>query len=80
MILLATVIRQVIKQAQSVGAQGVSAWLFLGQATASALFVIYAILLDNWVFIITNSFLLVTALVGQAITWRQQQKSNPKSV
>ena len=56
MILLATVIRQVIKQAQSVGAQGVSAWLFLGQATASALFVIYAILLDNWVFIITNSF------------------------
>lgn len=77
-ILLATVVRQVVKQAQSESnAQGVSAWLFVGQAMAAALFVIYAILLDNWVFIVTNSVLLITALIGQWITWRQRHKSKP---
>lgn len=69
-ILLLTLIRQVVKQART-ESEGVSTWLFIGQATASALFVVYAFLLGNWVFIFTNSALLVTALVGQWLTRRR---------
>jgi len=50
----------------------VSNWLFIGQATASTLFVVYSVLVHNWVFIVTNSCLLVTALVGQWITARRR--------
>lgn len=79
-ILLATLIRQIVKQAGSGREtqagngkeQGVSNWLFIGQATASILFVIYSVLLHNWIFIVTNSCLLVTALVGQWITVRRR--------
>ncbi len=77
LVLLATLIRQIVKQAQSdENAEGVSRWLFLGQATASALFVVYSILLDNWVFIVTNGCILVTALLGQWITHRKTRSSH----
>ena len=76
-ILLATLIRQIVKQAGSdkndqSEKDSVSNWLFIGQATASTLFVIYSVLVNNWVFIVTNSCLLVTALVGQWITARRR--------
>ena len=64
-ILLATLIRQIVKQARHRETEAVSTWLFLGQATASALFVVYSVLLENWVFTVTNSCLLVTAVIGQ---------------
>ena len=38
-----------------------------GQCAASSLFVIYSWLLSNWVFVITNLMLLVTALIGHAV-------------
>ena len=69
-ILLATLVRQIAKQAKDKQQEGVSNWLFIGQATASTLFVVYSILLENWVFTVTNSCLLITALVGQWITTR----------
>lgn len=71
-ILLATLIRQICKQARNRQTEGVSTWLFIGQASASALFVVYAVLLHNWVFIITNSALLLTALIGQWLTHRRR--------
>jgi uncharacterized protein with PQ loop repeat len=67
-ILLLTLVRQIIKQVKDRRQEGVSTWLFIGQATASALFVVYSVLLDNWVFIVTNSCILLTALVGQWMT------------
>ena len=73
-ILLATLLRQILKQARGGGAGGVSTWLFVGQATASALFVVYSVLLQNWVFTVTNSCLLATALIGQVITRRASQR------
>lgn len=73
LILLATLVRQIVKQASDDSAQGVSTWLFIGQATASALFVVYSILVHNWVFIVTNSCLLLTALVGQWLMWRKRR-------
>jgi uncharacterized protein with PQ loop repeat len=69
-VLLLTLIRQIVKQSRSEG-EGVSTWLFIGQATASGLFVVYSILLKNWVFIVTNSALLLTALIGQWLTHRR---------
>ena len=75
-ILLATLIRQIVKQAGNKNGENekdsVSNWLFIGQATASTLFVIYSVLVNNWVFIVTNSCLLVTALVGQWITAKRR--------
>ena len=71
-ILLATLIRQIWKQAKDRNSEAVSIWLFVGQATASALFIVYSVLVENWVFIVTNSCLLVTALVGQWITFRRR--------
>lgn len=74
-VLLATLIRQIAKQAGEDAGEGVSTWLFLGQATASMLFVVYSALLDNWVFIVTNSLILATAVVGQWLTWRRRRKA-----
>ena len=62
-ILLATLVRQIVKQSQE-GAEGVSHWLFAGQSAASLGFVVYSVLLDNWVFIVTNSLILLTAVAG----------------
>ena len=62
-ILLATLVRQIVKQSQQ-GAEGVSHWLFAGQSAASLGFVVYSVLLDNWVFIVTNGLILLTAVVG----------------
>jgi len=70
-ILLATLIRQIRKQARDKPAEGVSTWLFIGQASASALFVVYSVLLENWVFTVTNSCLLLTALIGQVLVKRR---------
>ena len=73
-VLLATLVRQIIKQYREPGDGGVSVWLFLGQATASALFVVYAVLLENVVFIVTNSCLLLTAVAGQWLTRRSRRR------
>ena len=73
-ILLVTLVRQIIKQVKDAQQEGVSAWLFIGQATASALFIVYSVLLDNWVFIVTNSCILLTALVGQWLTRKKSRE------
>jgi uncharacterized protein with PQ loop repeat len=74
-VLLATLVRQIAKQVRQ-GGEGVSTWLFLGQATASTLFIVYSALLDNWVFIVTNSLILATAVAGQWLTWRRRRKTD----
>ena len=75
-ILLATLIRQIVKQARHRDTEAVSTWLFLGQATASALFVAYSVLVENRVFIVTNSCLLLTAVIGQWLTWRRRRRAD----
>ena len=74
LILLATLARQIVKQAKDANSEGVSTWLFIGQATASVLFVVYSVMVGNTVFVVTNSCILVTALVGQWIHWRKRRK------
>jgi len=68
-VLLATLIRQVYVQWHTDAVQGVSRWLFRGQIAASLGFVVYSVLVENWVFVVTNSLIAVTALVGQARFW-----------
>lgn len=64
-ILLATLSRQIVTQWQDKDAKGVSRWLFAGQIAASTGFIIYSWMLDNWVFIVTNALILLTAVIGQ---------------
>lgn len=72
-VLLATLTRQVWVQWRERSTEGVSSWLFVGQLVASTGFLVYSWMLDNWVFVFTNSALLVTALVGQW-TYRRNVK------
>ena len=76
-ILLATLARQVFTQWRSRSTAGVSHWLFIGQLAASTGFLIYSWLLDNWVFVVTNAALLVTALAGQVIYRRNVRRQPP---
>jgi MtN3 and saliva related transmembrane protein len=77
-ILLATLARQVFTQWRERSTAGVSHWLFIGQLAASTGFLIYSWLLDNWVFVVTNAALLITALVGQVIYRRNARRQCPR--
>lgn len=74
-ILLATLIQQIVMQAKDSSARGVSPWLFVGQSIASVGFIIYSLLVDNRVFVLTNVCILITAIVGQYITTRRQRRA-----
>ena len=74
-ILFATVSRQVWKQWNEGQGEGVSHWLFIGQMAASAGFLAYSWMLDNWIFVVSNAFLLVAAMIGQAGLLRAQRKT-----
>ncbi|AWH53550.1 hypothetical protein C1924_10345 [Stenotrophomonas sp. ESTM1D_MKCIP4_1] len=73
-ILMATLIRQMIKQWQSPHPEVVSRWLFVGQMTASALFIVYSAMLGSTVFVVTNALLLLTAVAGQVLAWRRRRR------
>jgi MtN3 and saliva related transmembrane protein len=73
-LLLATIGRQVYSQWRDGTSQGVSRWLFIGQLVASIGFVVYSWLLSNWVFVVTNLLMLVTALIGEAIYLRNRRR------
>ena len=75
-ILLATLSRQIYTQSKDPDARGVSTWLFAGQMAASVGFIVYSAMLDNWVFIVTNSLILLTAVVGQVVMWRKRSRTH----
>ncbi len=71
-VLLITLSTQVVKQWYDRTSQGVSPWLFAGQVVASAGFTAYSILVGNTVFAVTNVLILLSALLGQMLFWRNQ--------
>lgn len=77
LILMMTISRQVYKQWRTRDCTGVSSWLFIGQTAASTGFVIYSYLLSNWVFVLTNGFILLTAIAGQCIYARNKRLVKP---
>ena len=76
LVLLATLSWQIRDEWRSPASKGVSLWLFAGQTLASVGFIIYSALLENLVFIVTNSLILVTALIGQCVVWRNAREQD----
>jgi MtN3 and saliva related transmembrane protein len=68
LILLTTIVAQIGKQWSERSGEGVSIWLFIGQAGASLGFTVYSALLKNWVFTVTNALMLLSAIVGWSLT------------
>lgn len=73
-VLLLTLGRQVWVQWKEQRTEGLSSGLFVGQMTASAGFVVYSVLVENAVFILTNAALLATAVTGQWIYRRNVRR------
>ncbi|HYY98194.1 MAG TPA: hypothetical protein VE642_06360, partial [Pyrinomonadaceae bacterium] len=63
-ILVLTIAKQVYKQWQEGSSEGVSKWLFIGQISANVGFLIYSSLIGNWVFVVTNCFMVLNATLG----------------
>ena len=75
-ILIATLMRQSYVLWTDEDAKGVSKWLFVGQIAASVLFIVYSWIVANWVFIVSNSLILLTALAGEAgVLWRKRRSA-----
>lgn len=74
LVLLVTISKQIHKQWKEGSSEGVSKWLFAGQVTASAGFTLYSFLIREWVFVFTNSLLLINGLLGLALVWHHRRK------
>jgi len=74
-VLLTTLACQVYEQWRTRSVQGVSPWLFAGQLTASTGFVVYSWLIANWIFVVTNVAILLTAVAGNVIYRRNVRLS-----
>ncbi|XHF14930.1 hypothetical protein NR798_07420 [Archangium gephyra] len=72
-VLVLTIANQVYKQWRSGTSQGVSKWLFVGQITASTGFTLYSLMVRNWVFVVTNALMLLSALVGIVIVMKHRR-------
>ncbi len=78
LVLLVTIVQQIRKQWKERSGEGVSSFLFVGQATASLGFTIYSALLHNWVFTVTNALMLISAIVGWTITSHFKRSASGK--
>lgn len=74
-ILVLTIGKQVYKQWQEESSEGVSKWLFVGQISASLGFTIYSWLVNNWVFVVTNSLMLLNGLLGLSIVIHHRRRA-----
>ena len=74
-ILVLTIAKQVYKQWQEGSSEGVSKWLFVGQMAASLGFTIYSWLVGNWVFVVTNTLMLLNGFLGLAIVLRHRRRA-----
>jgi MtN3 and saliva related transmembrane protein len=73
-ILVLTIGKQVYKQWQEGTSEGVSKWLFIGQMSASLGFTIYSWLVNNWVFVVTNSVMLLSGVIGLGIVLHHRKR------
>lgn len=63
-ILVLTLFAQVKKNWEEKKLRGVNPLLYYGQATASFCFALYSFSIGSWVFVITNAFCLLSAIIG----------------
>lgn len=76
LVLLSTIARQIWRQAHAPTVEGVSKWLFIGQMTASVLYLVYSVLVKNPVFVASNAALLVAGITGQVIYLRRRKQTS----
>ena len=74
-VLIATIGKQVYKQWKEGKSGGVSKWLYAGQIAASLGFAIYSYLVGNWVFIFTNSVMVLNGVAGFLINRHLKEKA-----
>lgn len=74
-VLVVTIFAQLARQWRTGQSTGVSRWLYVGQATASAMFLVYSWLVDNTVFVATNGLMAAAALAGLALTFYHRQQA-----
>lgn len=67
--LFATMAGQAWKQWRDRVKHGVSKFFFVGQVTASSLFLAYSAILGDRVFVVGNALVLTAAVAGGAILW-----------
>jgi uncharacterized protein with PQ loop repeat len=79
LILVATIVSQIRRQWREGTSKGVSRWLFIGQIAASAGFTIYSVLVRNYVFIVTNALMLISAVVGLSIVQYHRRRNADES-
>lgn len=77
LILCLTIGKQLHTQYKQGTSQGVSKWLYLGQFGAEIGFIIYSLMVKNWVFVFTNTVLLLENVAG-IILIRHQRSRNRK--
>lgn len=74
-ILVLTIGKQIYKQWKEDSSEGVSKWLFVGQMAASLGFTIYSWLVKNWVFVVTNSIMLLNGIAGLLIVLYHRRRA-----
>lgn len=74
-VLIATLWRQIWKQWTVDDPEAVSTWLFVGQITASVLFIAYSAATGSLVFVVTNSLILLTAIAGQCLSLIKRRRA-----
>lgn len=67
LLLLMTIGYQIHRQWKAGTSKGVSVWLFVGQLFASLGFTAYSLLVDDFVFVVTNATLACAAVAGLVI-------------
>jgi uncharacterized protein with PQ loop repeat len=75
-VLLLTIGKQIHKQWRDSSSEGVSKWLFIGQFTASAGFTAYSFMVRNWVFVVTNLLMGLSAVTGLLIVMRHRRRDD----
>jgi hypothetical protein len=75
-VLLATLACQVYAQWREPSAAGVPRWLFIGQVCAPLGLIVYSLLIQNWVFVVTNTLILLTAVAGQALVLKHRRQDD----
>jgi MtN3 and saliva related transmembrane protein len=73
-LLVATLGKQVWKQWREGKSEGISIWLFIGQTAASIGFTVYSVLVGDWVFVVTNTLMLLNGLVGYVVLVRNRRR------
>jgi MtN3 and saliva related transmembrane protein len=79
LILLLTIAKQIHKQWSDNSSAGVSKWLFIGQITASCGFTAYSFLVRNWVFVVTNALMALSAVLGLSIVFLHRRRGDKGS-